>query len=228
VSLANTLFGQPKIEIIPATSDRFRSPAAQQQRSILSDTLPLRKRSERLGVPPRLSQRSNQAPATRQGNPRGTAPIINMEAERQANIIRNEPAIFEIRRNPDANGNAPFRRDHFMGRLAVKRHNSIIVEESRSADFNPDIVRAIMYMENADGNPLGTNRLLEIFGISKTILPMNINPQIWSGLGLTHENASDPRQNIRASVTLLKRISERIRFEPDETTADRVAKIASI
>ena len=50
---------------------------------------------------------------------------------------------------------------------------------------------------------------------------MNINQEIWSGLGLTDENIYNPEVNVRAGVILIKRIADRI----ENPTP---AKIASI
>ena len=81
-----------------------------------------------------------------------------------------------------------------------------------------------MYMENADGNFLNLNRQLEKVGFADTILPMNINPRIWSGLlGVTEAEFSKPDINIKAGVMLIKRITEHLK-EFDRSPA----KIGSI
>ena len=50
---------------------------------------------------------------------------------------------------------------------------------------------------------------------------MNIYPKIWGRLGLSKETASAPKKNIKAGVTLIKRIADRL----DNPTP---AKIGSI
>lgn len=42
------------------------------------------------------------------------------------------------------------------------------------------------------------------------IFPMNINPALWRDLGFAGRDPGDPVVNIRAGVTLLKRIRDRL------------------
>ena len=111
------------------------------------------------------------------------------------------------------------------GRAAVTEHDAIIVEEARSQSLDPDLLRAVIYLENARGGAYGRpsdtvqrqlpdwvrEDVLSHFGLDKpSILPMNIQPSTWGSLGLDHDNAFDPVTNIRAGATLLRRIVDRL------------------
>ena len=104
----------------------------------------------------------------------------------------------------------------------TRKYDAIIAREAKRKGVDANLIRAIMYMENADGNPGGASRGLERLGIAKSILPMQIKPHIWSGLdGIAEEEMHKPEKNIQASAELIKRIRDRI----ENPT---VAKIASI
>ncbi len=159
-------------------------------------------------------------------NPNPEKPhIFHMEESRRSAILNNWPNIrFNIRDNPQELGEAPCYRDEDIGKDAVKKHDEIIEREARAQGVEPNLVRAIMYIENADGNPANLNRRLEKFGLAQSILPMNIKPRFWAGLvGVKEEEFRKPEVNIRAAVTLIKRIQERL-HDNDRTPA----KIGSI
>lgn len=138
----------------------------------------------------------------------GDRPVINMSADRIRAILDDAPALFEIEENPDADKNyADSYADHDAGAIAVSRHNSTIEREAASQRVDPDLVKAIMYVENAHGQSYS---FAEALGVASTILPMNINKNLWSGLGAEPEEFSDPEINIRVGVTLIRRLRDRI------------------
>ena len=148
--------------------------------------------------------------------------VFTMEESRQWAILNDRRVRFNIEDNPAEKGDASKYRDHEIGVDTVKEHDAIIEREAKRKGVDPDLVRAIMYMENADGNPLNLNRLVEDFGLASSILPMNIKPGMWAGLdGVKKEDFKNPEANIRAGVTLIKRIQDRL----DDPTP---AKIGSI
>lgn len=73
-----------------------------------------------------------------------------------------------------------------------------------------------MYVENAQGSGYG---FAETFGLASTILPMNINKNLWSGLGAQPDEFYDPEINVQMGVTLLGRIWDRV----DDPTPAKVA-----
>ena len=149
---------------------------------------------------------------------------VNMWEARRWAILNEQPAIFEIADNPEEEGEAPWYRDEDMGFEIVDKYENVIEAEAAKFGVDPDLVRAIMYVENADGNPLDLNRMLEFVGVARSTLPMNINPTIWDGMGeVSGDEFDDPELNIRAGVALIKEISDRLP-EQDRTPA----KIGSI
>lgn len=138
-------------------------------------------------------------------------PIVNKSADRIRSILENAPARFEIADTPEDNGQAPLWRRHDKGTKAVQTYNDIIEREAARIGVDSDLIRAVMYYENADGHKLIFNDLGDIFEQSDTVMPMNINPGIWGPLGIENrEAARNPEKNIRAATVLLKRIGERI------------------
>jgi hypothetical protein len=162
--------------------------------------------------PPHGRVAEQPSPSPRQETTPGGArkrtgvPTINDRHERRKAIRENRPARFDIEDDSRETGALPrFGEFHAEGRDAIVKYDSIIEEEARKRGVDPDLVRAIVYVENARGwydfvkrNP-------------SSVRPMNINFRLWEGLGgIDPKNARDPRTNIRAGVELIKRIAERV------------------
>jgi len=92
----------------------------------------------------------------------------------------------------------------------VRLHDEIIRREAGRQGVDPDLVRAIIYAENARGHYFSAARLAESLGRADSIFPMNINPTLWRDLGFAGRDPGDPEVNIRAGVTLLRRIRDRL------------------
>ncbi len=129
--------------------------------------------------------------------------------------------MFGIADNPIEDGSAPLWRIPVLGWRAVQRYGAIAEEEAKRLGLDPDLVKAVLYYENADGHWGVLNDLGDLLGTSKTVMPMNINPGKWGGLGISRETARDPRTNIRAAVKLLKRIAERI----EDPTPEKIGSL---
>ena len=83
---------------------------------------------------------------------------------------------------------------------------------ARKHGVDPDMVRAIIWVETARGHKGIFNDLADKLGLSDTQMPMNINGDIWSGLiGVPPEALKDPVKNIEAGTVLIKRIGERVK-----------------
>ncbi len=107
----------------------------------------------------------------------------------------SDPAFFEF---------------HAPGKREVERYGQIVEKESLKAGVDADLVRAILYVENARG---WYDRIAGVIPgvVSPTAGPMNLNLHDWVGLaGLTTADAEDARANIRAGVALIKGLSDRI------------------
>lgn len=145
-----------------------------------------------------------------------------MEESRQWAVLNDRRVRFNIEDNPAEKGGKPPWRIHALGVEAVRKHDAIIEREAKRKGVDPDLVRAIMYMENADGHKFGAAKIAEELDMADSLFPMNIKPDMWAGLdGVKKEEFENPEANIRAGVTLIKRIRDRL-DDPSE------AKIGSI
>lgn len=164
------------------------------------------------------AEKSSQVPPYEENNP----PTINEEKERLDAIANDKPAKFKIEKNPEASGDFKIHEVPILGRYMVKQHDTTIEKMAKKHGVDPDMIRAVMWSENARGHKLGGNLIGDLIGNSKTPLPMNMNKETGAKLiGKTPEDLYDPANNIEASAIMLKRISDRI----DNPTA---AKIGSI
>lgn len=148
-------------------------------------------------------------------------PALNEEQERIRSIINGRPANFSVAENPDATGEEPAHAVHIFGVIAVARFNDIIEDEARAFGVDPNLVRAIMYVENAQGGLYGypaehseeISRFLYGRPIpwfrAKSLYPMNIRHDVWGTLGFSEEDFRNPRANIRAAVLVLREIIAR-------------------
>lgn len=157
------------------------------------------------------------------GGPRGpyAVPTINSAHGRIANILADKPARFEIAENPEAVSGDPWYASVGAGKAAIASYGPLIDREARRQGVDPDLAKAIVFSENARGHYFGSARAAEGLGLADSYLPMNINPAVWGGLGIDERSADDPLTNIRAGVTLIRRISERI----ENPSAAKVASI---
>jgi hypothetical protein len=145
-------------------------------------------------------------------------PRLNFGEDRHQSIIADTPSHFDIAENANANGSKPSHASHMIGRDAVAKYSQLIEEEARTQGVDANLMKAIMYVENAQG---WYGIPLEAIGIAGSLFPMNIKSDVWKGLGLTEEDFKNPRMNIRAGITLLKRIIARV----ENPTAAKVASL---
>lgn len=140
--------------------------------------------------------------------PRGPLVLrrLRNEADRRPNIIADEAAVFPIEENPEADPTPPLWSFHSVGRDVVRKYAPIIEDSAERHGVDPDLVKAIMYTENARGFWSG---LPQAIGEAGSLLPMNINPKIWQRLGVTPDQATDPAANVELGVRLIKRLVER-------------------
>ncbi len=138
------------------------------------------------------------------------APLLTEFSDRVRSIVNDTPARFEVHDNPKADPSSRSYESHSVGKVAVLTYARILEEEAKRQGVDINLVKAIVYAENARGHYHGASKVLEAFGWAKSYFPMNINLSVWSDLGLDEKSVLVPRENVRVGVTLLKRISERI------------------
>lgn len=81
---------------------------------------------------------------------------------------------------------------------------------AKKRGVDPDLIRSVMWAENARGHYGGLNQVLDTIGLSRTKLPMNIRPHFSRLIGARPEDMSKPEVNIEASAELLRRVRDRI------------------
>ncbi len=148
-------------------------------------------------------------------------PHLFREADRRRSILQNTPAIIYMQENPRANGSRPLYEEHYVGKEAVDKYDALIRSEAEKEGVDPDLVRAIIYMEESHGNYYGLSDILERQGWAKSLMPMNIRPNFWGQLSPDHPDLKDPQANIHAGVVLLKRIIERV----SDPTIEKIATL---
>jgi hypothetical protein len=82
-------------------------------------------------------------------------PLLVHEPDRRKSILESTAGLFDIADNPDVDGSTPWYSMHGDGYNGVKRHDSRIEREAKRIGVDPDLVRAIMYVEYANGNSYG-------------------------------------------------------------------------
>ncbi|CCQ74803.1 hypothetical protein [Magnetospira sp. QH-2] len=156
-------------------------------------------------------------------NDRQSIPIVTMEKDRIDALKSGDPAIFQIERNPKADNERKFWEKPSLGYDAVKEHDRTIEKMAEKHKVDPDLIRAVMWAENARGHWYGANDFLDRIGFSDTVMPMNINPDEWASLiEKQGDRLENPLDNIEAATILIKRIGQRIEGPTD------AAKIGSI
>jgi soluble lytic murein transglycosylase-like protein len=146
-------------------------------------------------------------------------PLLTREADRRKSILGDTAGLLDIEDSPDADWSTPWYSAHGDGYRGVKRHDSRIEREAKRMGVDPDLVRAIMYVEYANG--YGYGGPAQAAGSAGSLYPMNIRPKIWQGLAGEGADFNDSDVNVRAGVLLLKRIADRL-SDPS------VAKIATL
>ncbi|MBL3677540.1 MAG: peptidoglycan-binding protein [Alphaproteobacteria bacterium] len=161
---------------------------------------------------------------------RAHPPVINDSQSRISALLSDAPAVFEIVPDPGFNDQSAreraidfYVRDDNVARRILQENNTIINRMATRHGVESDLIRAVMWTENARGDKFGLNRLADTLGVSGSQGPMNINGNMWGALipGRMPGRLDDPEENIEAATILLGRIRDRIK---DPTPA----KIGSI
>ena len=147
----------------------------------------------------------------------GQPKILKTSSERHRSIIENGEGKIYVQENKSAKGKAPLHAFPSVGRSQIAIFDRLIEVEARRQRVDPDLVRAIVYVENSQG---WYGKPFEAFGV-KSYLPMNIRPDIWAPLGFAGKDYLVPKKNIRVGVTLIRRIRDRIE-------GPTIAKIATL
>lgn len=150
------------------------------------------------------------------------APIVNLAKDREESLLRNTKAQFEIKENLDAVSDPPIYELPNLGTRAVKKNDHIIIEKAEQYKVDPDMLRALMWAENARGGYAGLGELADKVGLSDTIMPMNVDKDRWGRLaGKKPSDMYNSEDNIETAAVLVKRIENRVR----DATPEKVGSI---
>ncbi len=139
--------------------------------------------------------------------------------QRIDSIINNTPATFDVSANPNVDSHyGEWKALHSVGAIQVQNYTDIITQEAAAQGVSGDLVKAIMYVEFAQGALYGIPA--QAAGVADSLYPMNIKGSIWQDL-IPGGDFSDPVINIRAGVTLIKRITDRL----DNPTVEEIATL---
>ncbi len=147
-------------------------------------------------------------------------PRLDREPDRRESILEDSVGYIDVADRQDTDPDTPWYSVHDNGYYGVAQNNARILREAERLGIDPDLVRAIMYAEYANGFGYG-GPAQYVLGRAESLYPMNIRPNPWQGLAGEQEDLNDPDANVRAGVTLIKRISNRL-SDPS------IAKIATL
>ncbi len=126
------------------------------------------------------------------------------------------PGEVEVRDNPHANGAATI--GEFPSASQVGLHERHTIKMAKKYHLNPDLLRAIMYMETTHG---WYDEAFALVDMEKSIKPMNINTNYWGSTWGSRKDLRNPEKNIEAGARMIRSILNAI---PNAT----VAKVATI
>jgi hypothetical protein len=116
-------------------------------------------------------------------------------------IIAGGGCLFTVADNPNANGSAPwYEIESFSGAGNYQKVASLL---GQSMSVDPKLIMAIMRMETTHGY---YDFPLDLLGINKSILPININVSYWGGAFSTRDQLSRPYLNILFGTKMLSAI----------------------
>ena len=128
--------------------------------------------------------------------------VLTKASDRKLSIINNTPAYFPVAENKFASGSKPFIELH--DKNEVQKWMLLILLYSKKHNLDPDLVKAIMYMETTHGWYDAINPF------RRTILPMNVHFEYWKKLVRSKSRLNCPANNIELGTIILKRISDRV------------------
>lgn len=143
-------------------------------------------------------------------------PEVYKEVDRMVAILTDSPAIFVVAdSNVKANPKPIYYIEYFE---QVTKNSNHISEAATRHNVDSDLIRAVIWMESTRGYyDSVTGLVLD----PKTILPMNVWSDYWTGFKVTREGLQNPAINIDTGTKILARIQAKI---SDET----IAKIATL
>jgi len=142
--------------------------------------------------------------------------VLKTGSERRKAIVNMQEGVIDIDSNFDASGDAPFYERPDLS--WVPAHSPIIDSAAKDYGVDPDLVKAIMWVETTHGY---YDIVKAASDSEKSVLPMNVHSEYWKGLGKTREQLKDMRTNVRLGVCILSEIVNRLKY----SSADKIATL---
>lgn len=152
---------------------------------------------------------------------------IENDPQKREQAIKNDfPVRFQIERNQSLDTGSKFWDDlrtfDFYGKRVVRKYNDKILKHAARHNVDPDLIRSVMFAENARGHYLGLNEFADAIKKSNSIFPMNIQNSRWASLiDKEPDDLYDSDNNIEAATVLIRRIADRL----DRPTPEKVGSI---
>lgn len=142
--------------------------------------------------------------------------VLKTGTERRDAIVNMKEGAIDIDSNFDTSGDAPFYERPDLS--WVPAHSPIIDSAAKDYGVDPDLVKAIMWVETTHGY----YDIVKAASDSETsILPMNVHSEYWKGLGKTRDQLKDIRTNVRLGVYILSEIVNRLKY----SSVDKIATL---
>jgi len=146
----------------------------------------------------------------------------DLTAMQRIQALKNGRKLYlHIDENPQENGEWKPWCDLDRGKDVVSKYSDIIEKYANKYNIDADLVKAIMFAENACGYYYGANEFMDYIGLSKSQLPMNIRGSIWGDFQGIHYDTKIPEQNIELGTRLIKQIYDSI----EDPTPEKVTTI---
>ncbi len=143
----------------------------------------------------------------------------NLNANQRMNAIINGQELYlHLDDNPNEDDSMKWWCFVPIGNYAVKKYKTSIEYYSSLHKVDTNLIKTIVFLENACGHYFGGNALFDFMRISKSQMPMNIRGDMWGRFNGKYYDTNNPNENIELGTLLVKRIYNSL----DNPTVDRV------
>ena len=179
--------------------------------------IPDNKQMSMISTRPTLSQwlkRVNTQPMTMNGT--------NMNGkERIKALVKGQPIVINIEDTNIPEKSKAGEHNHNWGKAEVDKYGKLIEQYAKQYNLNPNIAKAILYIEASDYHKNGWDFLADRVNFSTSVRPMNIQGETWGNFQGQLYDVKNPEQNIELGVRVLKAIYDAV---PNKN----IAKIATL
>ncbi len=138
--------------------------------------------------------------------------------QRMAAILNGQPLYLHLDDNPNEDDSMKWWCFTPIGNHAVKKYNQPIEYYSSLHDVDTNLIKTIVFLENACGHYFGLNTIADYFGVSKSQMPMNIQGKLWGNFNGKYYDTNNSNENIELGTLLVKQIYNSL----DNPTVDRI------